>query len=471
MICDTSEHKFPAFVLKKGVELANGTYQIAFTPEETCIGGIISVIIKHNVKVSKTGIETTSYYIFEMLNSAPTNKFRLRKFSDNIMKDIQTIETKDELNGGDPNMNIVLGFVPTKEHQVVVTSNGTNITILMSVNKSKFIKIFSFEGADIKKGGIGVGTCKCQVKFGDMSMRPPKLALSPEQKRAIVNNNGPNIIAPKGAWVNESNDPESKFQKAQRKKEQNEKDRSNAKAGNTAWNSSPGGSKESGATNEVEKAQNAFNANNNGDYTNMEVQNNLENGLTIFNYKNGQAGWSTGGNSANNRSSKSYSKDFVSGWEVCITNRTADQRTGYCNRINTAPLKKNCNNNFCDYCCNDRIGTGRSNVLHQCVKLCNQSTASQANVDGINKCISPTQENNVNSYCLAKMKGKAKGKITKCKLDMCNLCCSTLDAQEESKISNNATSSCYSHCSNKYNSNTDNKKFKELGSEDEEDRQ
>jgi len=393
----------------------------------------------------------------------------------------------------DPNMTFGLGFVPTKEHQVVITSNGTNLTILMSVNKSKFIKIFSFEGADIKKGGIGVGTCKCQVKFGEMSMRPPKLALSEAQKRAIVNSNGNNIVTPKGAWVNESNDSESKFQVAQRKKEQQEKDKSKSSTNNTAWNSSSGGSKESGATNEVEKAQNAFNAgsnngggsNSNGDFTNMEVDNNLENGVTISKDKNGEAGWSSngnsggsssggsssGGSSSGGSSSKSYSKDFVSGWEVCITNRTADQRTGYCNRINTAPLKKNCNDNFCDYCCSDRVGTGRPNVLHQCVKICNQSTASLAKVDGINKCINPTQENNVNSYCSTKMKGKQKGLITKCKLDMCNLCCSTLDAQEESKISNNATSSCYSHCSNKYNSNTDNRKSKELGSQDEEDRQ
>jgi hypothetical protein len=457
MTCDTSEHKFPSFVLKKGQEIANGTFSIAFTPTENCIGGIISVIIKHNVKVSKTGQQTLSYYLFEMLNSAPTNKFRLRKFSDNIMKDIQIIETKDELPA---DCTFPLGFTPDKLHKVVVNSNGTNLNILMSVNNSKFIKIFDFQGSDIKKGGIGVGTCKCLVHFSDMSMRPPKLNLSEEQKRKIVNSNGNDIVTPKGAWENQSNDSESKFAQVQRKRQEQQNAQNSNKSNNTAWNSTGSkgsrGSSSSGALNEINKAQDAFNAgkNSGGEFTNLETQNNLEKGVTVSRDKNGKAdvrGWSDSGSSSSSGGSKSYSKDFVSGWEVCITTATSDQRTGYCNRINTAPIRKNCNDNFCTYCCDENIGAGRDNVRHTCVKICNQSTASVSNVDGINKCTTPTQENNVNSYCSMRMKGKKEGLITKCKLDMCNLCCSTLDAQEETKVSNNATSNCYSQCSNKYN--------------------
>lgn len=444
-ICDSSELKLPSFVLKKKKPLKHGTLSVSFVPPQSCSEGIVSVIIKYNKKTSKGGQESIQYYSFEMINSPSTgNMYRLRKFSDGFMNDIKIINNPKDL----PNLPFDIGFTPEVEHKVVITSNGKKLKILLSVNNSPFSKILTFNSVDIKQGLIGVGTCKCKARFKEIRLRPPKLTLSEEDKKEIMNGTGTSIVSPKGSWENQSNEMES----------QDYKEESEEASSNSIAEESESFNNKNRA---VEQAKSEFEASSDqtsssSEYSSIETDNKLENGSSV-NESNIQIrekrdgnieirGWNEEGYSYSSTSTKTFRKDFIAGWEVCITTRTSNDRNDFCEKINLTPQRNNCKNNFCSTCCDDRISEDNHQGRHQCVKYCNLSTAAKENVDVINTCVKPNFDPNSYTYC--KNTKVDSGNINQCNLEMCNFCCSVLDPMFSTEISNRTLNLCLEECSN-----------------------
>jgi len=97
--------------------------------------------------------------------------------------------------------------------------------------------------------------------------------------------------------------------------------------------------------------------------------------------------------------------NLSTGWKECVTARSKEQRSNYCNRAFKNEVSiKTCNSSFCDTCCNQNIFASHTNVVHLCQKTCKRSTAAEeSNEDYKNVCInsaSPVQ--NVYSYCSEK---------------------------------------------------------------------
>lgn len=88
-----------------------------------------------------------------------------------------------------------------------------------------------------------------------------------------------------------------------------------------------------------------------------------------------------------------------------------------------------------------------------CVKTCNRAKATlDSNTDYKNTCIS-TQNSiqNVYSYCDDRMRLFDKQAKNTCKLDMCNLCCSTMDPIKKLNYSFDNTKQCFQDCSKSNN--------------------
>lgn len=447
--------KLPTFILKKDKILKHGTLSTSVIPPQTCIEGIVSVIIKHNKKVGQGGQESVSYYMFEMINSpASGNLFRLRKYSDGIVKDIKVISNKNEL----PNLPFELGFTPELEHKVVVTSNGTQLTILVSVNRSNFVKIFYINDVDIKEGGIGIGTCKCKARFTEISLRPPKLTLSEEDKKLIMNETSSEIVTPKGNWEQESSKQDgSSFSESSTSNEE-----SSSSSGSSSGSSGSSSSLNE-RTAEVASANESFNASSTttstSESTEIEEYNHLTtsssrfdetSGVQIHQREDGRIevrGWTDEGYSSIQSNVKIFSKEYVAGWETCVLTKTSNERKDYCDKMKSDPMRANCQSSFCTSCCESNISNTRINVIHQCMKLCYQSTSSRNDIDAADHCTNNITNQNVFTYCENSMSGKSEGFINKCKLDMCNLCCATIDAQLNIKTSAKSEKNCFNKCS------------------------
>ena len=84
-----------------------------------------------------------------------------------------------------------------------------------------------------------------------------------------------------------------------------------------------------------------------------------------------------------------------------------------------------------------------------CKKSCYRATAAEnTNDDYVNTCINttnPTQ--NVYNYCMNKMKDYDMNLSKFCKIDMCNLCCVTMDPIKKKIYSFDNTKKCFEDCS------------------------
>ncbi len=77
--------------------------------------------------------------------------------------------------------------------------------------------------------------------------------------------------------------------------------------------------------------------------------------------------------------------------------------------------------------------------------------AEDSNDDYKSVCINSTnQETNVYKYCSGK-NTKDKSLLRFCKLDMCNLCCVTMDPMKKKNYSVENMKKCFYACSDKFN--------------------
>lgn len=92
-----------------------------------------------------------------------------------------------------------------------------------------------------------------------------------------------------------------------------------------------------------------------------------------------------------------------------------------------------------------------------CKKTCYRSLlAEDTNAEYKNTCInSENPVQNIYAYCSDRMKGYDPSLITYCKLDMCNLCCVTMDPMKRKNYSFDNLKKCFKDCSGKFNNDED----------------
>ena len=408
-----------------------------------------------------------------MVNSSINgNMFRLRKYQDGSVKDIIAITNPAAI----PGITFGLGYTVDKVHKVVISSNGTILTIIMSVDNSKFFNIIEYRSLDIEEGLIGVGTCKCKAVFTEIKLRPPKLTLSEQDKKAIINGAGSGIVISKGKWEEQKEKAASNQEAIQGGEVNNEVEgkqfQSEASLGSNSQ--SQGSQTQTSALTSLKDAFNSTERKQEEIHSSIEIVNNLEtdtiskDGSYFKAKEEGKAsterGWSDKGYSEESSSSSSFSssssssssfsksnRSFTMGWEKCINIKTNEERHAYCNNIKSDPLRTSCNSDFCTSCCNSNISDSLGNLKHQCIKTCYQSTSSDKNADISGTCINSPTQSNAYTYCDSSMNGKDSGFITKCKLDMCNLCCATVDAMLDAPSSSKTEANCFNMCSIKFN--------------------
>jgi hypothetical protein len=90
--------------------------------------------------------------------------------------------------------------------------------------------------------------------------------------------------------------------------------------------------------------------------------------------------------------------------------------------------------------------------MHVCKKSCAKATVSDPNkTEYKNVCIqSQNPISNVYDFCDNKVDDDAESKRI-CKLDMCNLCCSTIDSIKHKQFSFDSQKKCFEDCNKEFN--------------------
>lgn len=141
------------------------------------------------------------------------------------------------------------------------------------------------------------------------------------------------------------------------------------------------------------------------------------------------------------------------GWKTCVITNTDQDRKSYCERnFPFKAAKERCEKEFCDSCCDSKVDLSHKNTLYLCKKTCNRSSQAQStNQEYRSVCIqSENPSTNIYDFCDSKMKEKEDEKKT-CKLDMCNLCCSTLDIMKSTLYSIDTMKKCFEDCGKEFN--------------------
>jgi len=142
-------------------------------------------------------------------------------------------------------------------------------------------------------------------------------------------------------------------------------------------------------------------------------------------------------------------------WASCIFNRRPDLRKKYCkdNFESIPSLRKNCETDFCSFCCEKNVPWIHKTHLFSCKKQCGilSKTAKnkKAKLDWKKLCINVSKPNfSVYAYCDDNFRGEFAQSV--CKLDTCRLCCATTDVAKHTNITTRNLYKCFSLCAKKF---------------------
>jgi len=115
-------------------------------------------------------------------------------------------------------------------------------------------------------------------------------------------------------------------------------------------------------------------------------------------------------------------------------------------------LRKKCENDFCNTCCDRSVPWVHKNHLYTCKKQCREITKISSKITNkeekynfINLCINVDREKtSIYSYCDDNFSGGEEMK--KCKVDTCRLCCATSDQIKKFNLNGKLLSKCYEKC-------------------------
>merc|ERR1712151_260533 len=93
------------------------------------------------------------------------------------------------------------------------------------------------------------------------------------------------------------------------------------------------------------------------------------------------------------------------------------------------------------------------NLIHVCKKTCFRATMAATNNNEYKSVCTSSSDSNANiyAYCDNKLDNFSIIQKESCKLDMCNLCCVTMDSMKSKNFSADSLKRCYADCSSVFN--------------------
>lgn len=134
-------------------------------------------------------------------------------------------------------------------------------------------------------------------------------------------------------------------------------------------------------------------------------------------------------------------------WSKCLAYPTYEDRLKYCNVLYHSEILLNrCKDNFCETCCNSSVDVTNPQNLYLCNKQCRLIETGNTKNKSWKSCIEPqNQDNSVYPYC-DKIFAKDFFQKSRCKVDMCKLCCISFDPLGKTNMANSSLNNCYKKC-------------------------
>jgi hypothetical protein len=392
-IMDLSSAKKPAILILKRADFSNGTFCVKFKTEQA--EGMVSVIFKYSKGMSKMGQESETFYTFDMLNSQKNGQFLLRKFINNEPRELSSV---GKLNGLSE-----LGYTTQGLNHVCIETINSQITVKVGQNSNLF-NVINIEDTSFPSGQVGIGTFNTNVLFTYLDVLPPMLNLTANDVSEIMKKDTSEIFIPSVTAIKRTS-----YELPQQPM------RESAMGTITSLSSLLGS-----------VLGNNYNRPTGQQTSQTEVKN-------VFGNENIAA----------------------TGFEQCIEADTSDKRSNICRRIGGLKIiRDNCEKQFCSTCCRNKISSGDGNALRNCEKQCDRQNAVESSPSDFRRvCIeSDNPDTEIYNYCSSKIKPSNLFEMKTCKVDMCNLCCITMDVIKGKNYAFNTMQQCFSECANsKYN--------------------
>jgi hypothetical protein len=385
-VSDLNSVRKPAMVILKDKYFTNGVYCVKFKAEQG--EAMISIIFKYYKGVTRLGQDTEMFYTFDMVNSQKSGQFALRKFIDNNPQEI--ISVNKPINGLRE-----MGYGTFGVNHVCIESINSQITIKMSQNTPNLYEVINVEESGLSSGLVGVGTFNTPAIFTFLELLPPQLNLTNKDVVEILKSDSPDIWMPSVTAIkrasNELTEPVMN---------------------DTAMNKI------------------------------LSLSNILGSVLGFNYYKPVKIiGQSESKTVYENLEEQSL------GWMDCITAKNSTERSNVCRRLFFNEFRRQgCQKDFCNTCCETNIPASRPNVQLNCKKTCTKQTAAEENATDYKKvCLnSNNPESDTYSFCSNKFKDPVGAR--NCKLDLCQLCCVTMDVVRSKNYSYDSFKGCFAEC-------------------------
>lgn len=128
--------------------------------------------------------------------------------------------------------------------------------------------------------------------------------------------------------------------------------------------------------------------------------------------------------------------------QQCSKYKTTSERAIFCSSIKTEFDKQRCNYDFCSYCCEEKLPKYKSFFIHHCSKACHKSLIAESidEIDYEDICFSSS------SYYYTQCNKVGNDMENECKVDMCKLCCSSLDKIKNRIFEYSSIAKCQIRC-------------------------
>lgn len=177
---DKSSSRRPNIIIKNDKYLSNGNLSISFRPFSK--EGVVSIVFKYE----RIG-DSEQFYLFDFVHSEQNPQFVLRKYSNGVMKEINSVNavTKDIP---------MLGYKLNTLHQVKVEVYGESIKVKVSINNAPYAEVMNVKDSSIVSGLVGVGTYKTKCNFSSFELFPPFLQMTDEEKNTVLSTDSEDIF-------------------------------------------------------------------------------------------------------------------------------------------------------------------------------------------------------------------------------------------------------------------------------------
>jgi hypothetical protein len=133
-------------------------------------------------------------------------------------------------------------------------------------------------------------------------------------------------------------------------------------------------------------------------------------------------------------------------WSRCLVYPLSEDRVRFCNILFGSHIEiENCKRDFCSSCCHLTVDATNIEHYYLCSKQCTFIEVG-SKTNSWKSCVEPTNpQNSVYQYCDQNFKNDFFSR-SRCKIDMCNLCCISYDEIGGSAVTDDVVKECYSTC-------------------------